>query len=304
MIAERNKKLYSKGQYTWFLIVFIVPTFALFCLLTLYPMVRGVYTSFFDWTGTSSKMTFIGLDNYRKLFDDEIIPRTIQHDYFLVFWKVLLILLFATVFAVALTRLKLRESAFFRAVFFFPNMISVVVIGVLWRFIYNPNLGFLNSFLSLFTEKPVSIAWLGDSDLALAALVPPSVWAGIGFYMVLIMSGIMGISESLYESARIDGAGEWKQFTRLTIPLVWEQIKVSLLSIVMTTLNGSFLIVWLMTEGGPDNSTQVMGSYLYQVGFKQYQMGYATAIGVMILVLSLLTTVLLNRLLRRETHEW
>lgn len=302
-MAERNKKWYSKGQYASFLIVFVLPTFALFCLLTLYPMARGVYTSLFDWSGMSSNMTFIGLDNYRRLFDDEIIPRTIRHDYFLVFWKVVLILLLATLFAVALTRLKLRESAFFRAVFFFPNVISVVVIGVLWRFIYNPNLGFLNAFLSLFTKEPVSIAWLGDSDLALASLVPPSVWAGIGLYMVLIMSGIMGISESIYESAKIDGAGEWKQFTSLTVPLVWEQIKVSLLSIVMTTLNGSFLIVWLMTEGGPDNATQVMGSYLYQVGFKQYEMGYATAIGVMILVLSLLTVALLNRLLKKEAYE-
>lgn len=304
MKATSKGQIHHKKSYYLFIALFLVPTFALFAMFTLYPMARGIYTSLYDWTGTSSAMRFVGLDNYRKLLHDEIIPRTIWHDYFLVFWKVVFILTLATLFAVALTRLKLRESAFLRVVFFFPNIISVVVIGVLWRFIYNPNLGFLNSFFSLFTKKPVTTAWLGDSDLALAALVPPSVWAGIGFYMILLISGILHISESLYESARIDGAGEWRQFVSVTVPLVWEQIKVSVLSIVMTTLNGSFLIVWLMTEGGPDNSTQVMGSYLYQVGFKQYQMGYATAIGVMILVFSLLTVVALNRLLKRETNEW
>lgn len=303
MDLSRKKRLRSKGHFM-FILVFIVPTFLLFGLFTLYPMARGMYISLFDWTGSASSMKFVGWENYRQLFNDAIIPRTIYHDYFLVFWKVIFIMLLATFFAVALTRFAFRENAFYRTIFFFPNVISVVVIGVLWRFIYNPNLGFLNSFLSLFTKEPVTIAWLGDSDFALWALLPPSVWAGIGFYMILLMSGILGISTSIFESARIDGASEWKQFWSLTLPLIWEQMKVSILSIVMTTLNGSFLIVWLMTEGGPDNSTQVMGSYLYQMGFRQYQMGYASAIGVMILVLSLITTVILNRLLKKEVVEW
>ncbi|ULL15414.1 sugar ABC transporter permease [Paenibacillus sp. H1-7] len=286
-----------------FIVSFIVPTFLLFCLFTVYPILKGIYISLFDWSGSSEHMDFIGLQNFREMISDPVIRTAIYNDYFLVFWKVIGIMLLATLFAVALTRFHMKKAAFFRVVFFFPNVISVVVIGVLWRYVYNPNLGFLNSFLSLFTDEPVKTPWLGDEKLAMWSLLPPSIWAGIGFYMILLIAAILSISDSLYEAAEIDGATQWKQFWQITLPLIWEQMKVSILSIVMTTLNGSFIIVTIMTEGGPDNATQVMGSYLYQMGFKQFHMGYAAAIGVLILVLSLITTAALQRLMKREVIE-
>ena len=287
-----------------FIIVFLLPTLALFAVFTIYPLLQGLYLSLFDWSGGSETMNFVGFDNYKELlFADSIIPRAIKNDYFLVFWKVILIMLLATFFAVALTRFKLREFGFYRVVFFFPNIISVVVIGVLWSFIYNPTLGFLNSILSLFTENPVTTNWLGSPKLAIWSLLPPSVWAGIGFYMLLIIASILGIPSSLYEAASMDGANQWKQFTKITLPLIWEQFKTSIIHIVITTLNGSFIIVKLMTDGGPDNNTQVLGYYLYQMGFKQYHLSYGATIGVLILILSLITTLLLHRILHRETIE-
>lgn len=248
-------------------------------------------------------MEYIGLDNFRELWNDPILWTAIGNDYFLVLGKVCGIMLLATFFAIAVTRLKIAGSKLYRALFFIPNIISVVVIGVLWRFVYNPNLGFLNAFLSLFTSEPFHKAWLGDGNSAMWSLLWPSIWAGVGFYMILLISAILGIPEELYEAADLDGASQGRQFRSVTLPLVWEQIKVSILHIVMTTLNGSFIIVWIMTEGGPDNSTQVMGSYLYQMGFRQYHMGYAAAIGVLILVCSLITTLILQRLLNRDTTE-
>lgn len=248
-------------------------------------------------------MDFIGFDNYVRMFSDLIIWKALANDYFLVFWKVIFIMLIATFIAVALTRFRIKRAAFFRVIFFYPNIISVVVVGVLWRYIYNPNIGFLNSFLSLFTSEPVKTAWLGDKAYSLWALLPPSIWAGIGLYMILIMAGILNIPNELYEASEIDGATQSTQFWSITIPLAWEQMKVSIIHIVITTLNGSFIIVWLMTEGGPDNHTQVMGSYLYQMGFRQFHMGYAASIGVLILFMSLTTSVILYRLLRRESVE-
>lgn len=286
-----------------FIIFFLLPTFLFFCLFTLYPIVKGIHISLFDWSGSSKNMDFIGLDNFRELFSDPIIWTAIKNDYFLVVGKVIGIMLLATFFAIAVTRLKVAGSKFYRVLFFIPNIISVVVIGVLWRFVYNPNLGFLNSFLSLFSTEPVQIAWLGTENLAMWSLLWPSIWAGIGFYMILLIAAILSIPADLYEAANLDGASQGKQFWSVTLPLIWEQMKVSILHIVMTTLNGSFIIVWIMTEGGPDNSTQVMGSYLYQMGFRQYHMGYAAAIGVLILVLSLITTLVLQRLLSRNTTE-
>jgi N-acetylglucosamine transport system permease protein len=212
-------------------------------------------------------------------------------------------MIIACFFAVALTRLRIKGAGFYRVVFFFPNVLSIVVIAVLWRFIYNPTLGLLNGFLSFILGREVETPWLGDSKYAIWALLPPAVWAGIGFFMILLIAAIKSIPASLYESAEIDGARQWKQFTNITLPLIWEQVKVSIVLIVITSLNGSFAIVSVMTEGGPDNATQVLGYYLYQMGFKQYHMGYASAIGVFILVLSLVTTVVLQRLMKRDTVE-
>lgn len=292
-----------KRKRQLFVFVFTVPTLLFFCLFMIYPIFHGLYYSFTDWSGGSETKNLIGIQNYRDLANDPIIIKAIMNDYFFVFWKVVGIVGLGVLFAVLMTRFRVRGSGFFRSVFFIPNILSVVVIGVLWNYIYNPSIGFLNSFLSLFTSEKVQTPWLGDPKLAMWMLLPPAIWAGVGFVMILVIAGILNIPKDLYEAASIDGAKEWQQFWRVTMPLTWEQINVSILWVVMTTLNGSFVIVWMMTEGGPDNATQVMGSYLYQMGFRQFHFGYASAIGVLILVLSLITTLALQRLMHRDAIE-
>ncbi|WP_404405797.1 carbohydrate ABC transporter permease [Jeotgalibacillus malaysiensis] len=294
----------SKKQKNLFLAFCLVPTFILFAIFTLYPLFSGLYYSFFSWSGSSSNTEFIGLDNYRRLFSDSIIPRTIWHDYFLVITKVFGIMILAIFFAVALTQLEIKEAPFYRVVFFFPNIMSVVVIGILWTFIYNPSLGLVNSGLEFLGLESWTRPWLGDQDWALPSLVLPSVWAGIGLFMLLLIGGISNVSKSYYEAAEIDGANQWQQFWKITLPLVWPQIKISILYIVITTLNGSFIIVQIMTGGGPNNSTHVMGSYLYQQAFVQYNFGYGATIGVMILILSLLTVLILQFFMKREKVQY
>nr|WP_256558209.1 sugar ABC transporter permease [Halobacillus sp. A1] len=276
----------------------------MFSIFTLYPLFSGLYYSFFEWSGSSQDKTFIGFDNYIELFNDDIIPQTIYHDYFLVAAKVVGIMVLALFFAVALTQLKIKEAPFYRIVFFFPNIMSVVVIGILWAFIYNPSMGLVNSGLEAIGLESWTRAWLGNEDWALPSLILPSVWAGIGLFMLMLMGGIANVSKSYYEAAEIDGANEWQQFWKVTLPLVWPQIKISILYIVITTLNGSFIIVQVMTGGGPNNSTHVMGSYLYQQAFQQYNFGYGATIGVMILILSLITVMILQFLMRRERVEY
>lgn len=294
----------SKKQKYAFLAFCLVPTFILFSIFTLYPLVSGLYYSFFDWSGASDNKEFIGFGNYVRLFNDAIIPDTIIHDYFLVVTKVIGIMILALFFAVALTQLKIKEAPLYRVVFFFPNIMSVVVIGILWMFIYNPSLGLVNSGLGFLGLEHLARPWLGDENWALPSLVLPSVWAGIGLFMLVLMGAISNIPKSFYEAAEIDGATKWQQFWRVTVPLIWPQIKISILYIVITTLNGSFVIVQVMTGGGPNNSTHVMGSYLYQQAFVQFNFGYGAAIGVMILVLSLITVVILQFILRRDKIEY
>lgn len=290
----------SKKQKYLFLAFCLVPTFILFSIFTLYPLFSGLYYSFFDWSGSSSSREFIGFDNYQQLLNDKIFPQTILHDYFLVITKVFGIMILAIFFAVALTQLKIKEAPFYRVVFFFPNIMSVVVIGILWTFIYNPTLGLVNSGLEFMGLGEWARPWLGDEDWALPSLVLPSIWAGIGLFMLMLIGGISNVSKSYYEAAEIDGANEWQQFWKVTLPLVWPQIKISILYIVITTLNGSFIIVQIMTGGGPNNATHVMGSYLYQQAFVQFNFGYGATIGVMILILSLITVLILQFFMKRE----
>jgi N-acetylglucosamine transport system permease protein len=294
----------TKKQKYLFLAFCLIPTFILFAVFTLYPLFSGLYYSFFDWSGSSSNKEFIGFANYVKLLQDSIIPDTIMHDYFLVVTKVIGIMILAIFFAVALTQLKIKEAPFYRIVFFFPNIMSVVVIGILWTFIFNPNLGLINSGLEFLGLEAWAKPWLGDEKWALPSILVPAIWAGIGLFMLMLMGGIANISKNYYEAAKIDGASEWQQFWKITLPLVWPQIKVSILYIVITTLNGSFILVQVMTGGGPNNATHVMGSYLYQQAFKQFNFGYGATIGVMILVLSLVTVLILQFLMRREKVEY
>ncbi|HET7658712.1 MAG TPA: sugar ABC transporter permease [Bacillales bacterium] len=294
----------SKKQKYTFLVFCLLPTLIVFFVLTVFPLCKGLYLSFFDWSGSSAHKTFVGLENYRQLLHDPIIPKTIWHDYFLVVTKVFGIMILSTYFAVALTQLKIKESPFYRVVFFFPNIMSVVIIGILWTFIFNPDLGLINAGLKMVGLGSWARPWLGDPNWALSSLVLPSVWAGIGLFMLMLMGGISNIPKSLYEAADIDGAGSWQQFWHVTVPLVWAQIKTSILYIVITTLNGSFIIVEVMTQGGPNNATQVMGSYLYEKAFKEFHFGYGATIGVMILALSLATVLVLQFLLRREKVQY
>lgn len=294
----------SKGQRNLFILFCIVPTFLMFAVFTLYPLFSGLYYSFFDWSGSSNVKTFIGIDNYIRLLQDDVIPKTIIHDYFLVATKVLGIMVLALFFAVALTQLKIKEAPFYRIIFFFPNIMSVVIIGILWMFIYNPSLGLINSGLEMIGLEQFAKPWLGDETWALPSIVLPSIWAGIGLFMLMLMGGIANVSKSFYEAAEIDGATEWQQFWKVTVPLIWPQIKISVLYIVITTLNGSFILVQVMTGGGPNNATHVMGSYLYQQAFVHFNFGYGATIGVMILVLSLLTVFIFQIFMKRDKVEY
>src|SRR5690625_1735261 len=291
-------------QRILFLMFCLVPTILVFLVFTVYPLVNGLYLSFFDWSGMSSNKDFIGLENYKELFRDPIIPKTIWHDYFLVVGKVIGIMVLATFFAVALTQLRIKEAPFYRVVFFFPNIMSVVVVGILWQFIFNPDIGILNSGLRAVGLDSWAIPWLGSTKWALQSLLLPAIWAGIGMFMLLLMGAIMNVPKSLYDAADIDGASEWQQFWSIRVPLMWPQIKTSILYLVITTLNGSFILVHIMTGGGPNNHTQVMGSYLYQKAFDENNFCYGAEIRVMILIFSLITVLILQFLLKKEEVEY
>lgn len=294
----------SKRKKYGFLAFCLLPGFVCFLIFTVYPLANGLYMSFFKWSGMSSNRAFIGLENYKRLFSDPVIPKTIANDYFLVVVKVIFIMFLAILFAVILSQFRFRETPFYRFVFFFPNVMPVVTTAILWIFIFSNNMGLLNAILRAVGLEEWARPWLGTSSTALPSLAAPLIWAGIGLFMLMLMGAIGNISTSIYEAVELEGATRWQKFIYITIPLIWPQIKTSIIYIIITTLNGSYVLVQLMTKGGPNNATQVMGSYLYQQAFVHYNFGYGATIGVMILVLTLVTVLLMQRLLKREEVQY
>jgi len=190
----------------------------------------------------------------------------------------------------------------YRAIYLFPNVISVVAVAVLWSFVYHPTFGILNSALkAIGMQGPVN-GWLGDANTALPSIIATGIWYSLGFYIVLLLAGVQSIPRTFYEAAEIDGAGSWQQFRHVTIPLVWEVLKLAVIYLIIHTL-GIFGLVWVMTEGGPSNHPETLLTYLYRLAFQESNFGYATALGVVVFLVIFAISIGCSRLMKRETVE-
>jgi N-acetylglucosamine transport system permease protein len=180
---------------------------------------------------------------------------------------------------------------------------SVVIIGILWQYIYTPNSGLLNGTLRAVGFENLTRTWLGDPALSLWSIAVVVIWQAVGFYMVLFVAGMQSIPTSFYEAATLDGATRWTSFRDITFPLIWDNVRIAVVYIAIAAFD-LFTIVQVMTEGGPNHSSDVLGRYMYEVGFTNSQFGRASAIGVVLLVLTLILSMITLRFTRRERLEF
>lgn len=288
-----------------FMLAFGLPTLALYLWFCVSPIFTSVYSSFFSWSGFSS-MKPVGFKNYEIILKDPIFFKAIKNDFTFVLGKELLIVPLTLLFAVSLTRLRLKkfEVNFYRFVFYLPNVLSVIIIAIVWAFIYDPYNGLLNSILDM-----VGLSHLIPKDGWLVSYTVPSVivvasWCGIGLHLIMMISAINSISPEIYEAADIDGAGQWRQLWSVTIPCVWNQIKVLVTSIIFNTL-GNYVLIMTMANGGVNGSGMVMGLYVYQYGIDSTspKVGYANAAAVLLLIISATTTMIVNGLMSRKEQD-
>ncbi|MFB5763724.1 carbohydrate ABC transporter permease [Paenibacillus medicaginis] len=283
-----------------FIAACLIPGLAIFGLFKVYPTIQVFEKSLFLWTGIGDEPKFIGLKNFTDLFHDDVFLLSLRNTGFLMLVVPVLTILIALINASILTRSKLKERGLYRTLFFFPSVLSFVVIAILWSFIYHPTIGFVNSGLELMGLSDWAMAWLGDQRTVLWALAVTLVWQAAGYYMVMYMAGIDGISPELYEAASMDGATPIQQFRNITVPMLWEIIRVTIVFSINGVLTISFVVVSIMTAGGPDRHSEVVMTYLYSQAFTNSNFGYAMAIGVVIFVLSLLLALISNRLTERR----
>jgi N-acetylglucosamine transport system permease protein len=297
---------------TSFIVVMLGVPLCPYAIFVLSPYAQAFYISLTKWSGYTSTKTWVGLGNYRRLMHDSVFWTALRHNALaLVLVPVVTIalaLFFASLLNVGGRKGRaavqgVRGASIYRVVYFFPTILSIAVIGVLWSFVYDSTgNGLLNGALKTFGGGgPVD--WLGSPDTAFYAILAVMVWVSVGFYVVLFTAGMSSIPRELYEAALIDGAGRWDTFWRLTLPLLWDSIQVSVIFIGIQALD-LFALVNVMSSGGglggPDNSTQVVSNYLYLSAFTYGEYGYAAAIGVVLFVLMLLLAALTFRLSRRD----
>lgn len=266
--------------------LFLLPTLLFLGVFVYIPIVQNFFNSFFDFSVFSQTKEFIGFRYFKELFEDKILmtsfANNIKYAVISVIFQVFFALILATILEDKLFR---RIAPTLRVIYFIPVMISISVIALLFSFIYNPQMGLLNSFLELIGLESLAKPWLGNATTAIYAVIAMSQWQSVGFITMLFIVAIQKIPKDLYEAADIDGAGRIRMFFNITVPQVKETMFVN----VLITVTGSMLVFnepYILTNGGPGISSMTLSVHMYQLGFIKDNMGYASAVATLIFVVT------------------
>jgi N-acetylglucosamine transport system permease protein len=292
-----------------FMIVFLGVPVVIFLVFVIYPFALAFYYSLTSWSGFSSDTPFVGLANYVKLFQDDLFQHALINNVLLAVVVPLVTIVLALIFASLITIggpshgnvRGIRGSSFYRTLSFFPYCVPAIVIGIIWLFVYDPSAGLLNGVLSVFGDR-AQTAWLGNVLTAMPASMFVIIWSFVGFYTVLFVAAIKGIPAETYEAVRIDGAGRLRTAVSITIPLIRDTVQTAYIYLGISALDAFVYMTALFPNaGGPANTTLVMSQLLFNEAFRKGHFGYATAMGVVLAIVTLLFAAIVfgvNRLLR------
>ncbi len=294
--ASRTSRHWAKYRAGYF---FVLPAFLLYAVFMIYPFIQSVYLSFTSWNGADPVKTWVGLANYRELFRDHLLWTALRHN---VIWVVLGTIgpMVIGLLLAVLLGTRPRGFTLFRTVYFMPQVLSAVVVAIVWGWIYNPIFGILNKSLDAVGLESVSRGWLGDPTAALYAVLVAAVWAETGFVFVVFLAGLQTVSKDLLEAATIDGANAWQRLRHVTVPQLANVINVVTALLLIGGFN-VFDIIFVMTGGGPANATEVIATDTYKQAFTQNRIGYATTLSLVMTVISLVASMTFIRL--RERRE-
>ncbi len=288
------------------IVPFLAPPLALYALFVLWPYGQALYYAFTRWRGFSRNRPFVGLDNFDRLVGDRLFWNALGHNGLMLLVLPTVTIGLALVFAglIAQGGTGVRFGGFYRVVFFFPQVMSAVVLGVLWGFVFHPNIGLLNGVLRLVGLGGWQRAWLGDPAWVLWAIAAVAIWSSVGFFLVLFIAGMPAIPSDLYDAATLDGASRWTSFWSITLPLLRDHLQVAVVFMAISALDLFALVQVMAEKGGPSRAADVLARYMYDLAFGQSQFGYATAIGVVLLLLTLLLSVATIQLTQRDRIEF
>lgn len=278
----------------------LAPGFLIYTLFVLLPITNTVRYSFFDWTGFSEP-TFIGIDNYIRLAGDPDFWKAIGNNAFFVLFYTILPIMLGLFLTSLLTRSRIRGLTLFRTGLFIPQVMSPVVVGIVWRWLFTYN-GPINSFLIAIGLENAALPWLGDFTWAPYAVGAVGTWVQYGLCMVLFIAGAQSIDEELYDAAKVFGANAWQQFRYVTFPGLRQQILVAFILTFIAAMR-VFDLVFVLTQGGPGKQTIVTSYLIYQQAFQRNRAGYASAIAVVIAIIILVVSIAVFKLQSRDESK-
>jgi multiple sugar transport system permease protein len=276
-------------------LLFVAPAALFFAVFMLYPFLSAFWYSLTSWDLVSPPR-FVGLRNYTRLFQDEDFWNAAKVTAYYTFGLLVPMLPLSLLLAMMLDR-RLRGRAFYQGVLFAPAVLAAVVVSMIWRVVYMPQGGLYLLFTAPFGLT--NIPWLTDVHWAMPALIIVGIWKNVGYYMVIFLAGLQGISPTLYEAAKVDGAGTWQQFRRITLPLL-RPIMLFVAVVSMTKAFQGFTAAYTLTGGGPADATKVLPLLVYENAFSFNKMGYASAIAVIMFLVLLVLTLIQFRTLKAE----
>jgi len=285
------------------LLVFILPSAIIYTLFVMYPSISGLYYSLTNWDGISPSYKMIGLSNFKEIFQDPLFYKSVKNSFTFAILVVVIKNAIALWFAILLDK-KLKMTGFFRSVFFMPAILSSIIIAYTWVTIFNPVFGSWQTlFHAVGLDGIAKLDLLGTKSTALYTVVFVSIWQNMGYAMVIYLAGLQTIPGDLYESAGIDGAGRWKQFQHVTFPLIAPALTINL---ILSTVNAlkEFDLVYILTGGGPFDSSQVIGTAIYKIAFESNRFGYGIAMSlILFFIIAIISLGQLSYLKKREVEH-
>lgn len=291
------REIQNKKQYAWIYTLVLIP-FAYFLYVMIIPLGTSIYYSMTKWKGVGTPK-FVGLHNYITLLNTPDFWLVTKNTLFLCVVCTLGQVGIALLIALLMTFRKLRFKTFHRAVIFFPVVMAAIVVGYVWRFIYNSNYGLLNSFLESIGKQEWIRFWLDDTSIVLGCVSIPVIWQYIGLYMIILMSSVSAIPQEIFECAEIDGATGFKKSIYITLPMIWDTLKICVILCASGTMKIYEHLVAL-TNGGPGRATESLAMYCYEYTFKFGNFGMGAAIAVTILIFAVGIALIIQMLMRRR----
>lgn len=261
--------------------VLIAPAVILVCLFSIYPLLFAIKVSFLNWDVVTNTQSFVGFNNYVNIFNDPVFGKVLKNTLVYTVFTVVFGLVFAVLIGILLQKSTALNN-FVQSIMFTPHIISFVSVTIMWMWLLDPQMGIVNYVLKMVGLEPLK--WMMSPDTSLISIILVSIWKGLGFNAMIIIAGLQGIPQYIYEAAKLDNASKWTTMFRVTLPL----LSPTLLFLFITSIIGSFSsfdIVNLMTKGGPQNSSNLFVHWIYQTGFLKFQMGKAMAGSILFLII-------------------